>query len=317
MGPGPRTAEFGDNRVMKLVHYYLPGEGGAWGLAEYDEVHPLATDRGSGGAFLAALLQLPDPVRALIHAFPAAQRTPGPSFAELAAGAPEPGTPHLLPPLDLQEVWAAGVTYQRSKVARMEESQGAARFYDLVYDAPRPELFLKATPSRVSGPNGPIRIRCDAEWNVPEPEVGLVFTPTLTLVGYTVGNDVSSRDIEGENPLYLPQAKVYRECCGLGPCILIEGDAADTPHRAFPITLEIFRNGAAVFQGETSTGQMKRQFADLLEWLGRDNVFPHGGVLLTGTGLVPGDDFTLHAGDEVLITVPEIGALRNVVVQAQ
>jgi 2-dehydro-3-deoxy-D-arabinonate dehydratase len=300
---------------MKLVHYHQPGVGPSWGLMDLDQVHPIATDAGSGGGFLAALLQTPEPVQALAHMYPGAQRRGGVDFRTLAAGAVDPNVPHLLAPLDLQEVWAAGVTYQRSKVARMEESAGAARFYDLVYDAERPELFLKATPSRVSGPNGPVRIRQDAGWNVPEPEFALLFTPGMDLVGYTIGNDMSSRDIEGENPLYLPQAKVYKEACGLGPVIFLEGAPGDRPHRAFEIRLEINRGGQTVFSGDTGSHQMKRQFRDLLDWLGKDNIFPHGGFLLTGTGLVPGDDFTLEAGDEVLITVPEIGTLRNVVVQ--
>jgi len=298
---------------MRLLHYHLPGEGDCWGVATGDEVRRVAAGAAGGGAFLASLLQLPDPVAALAAAVAASGGRAGGSLASLTAALPDPSLPHLLAPLDLQEVWAAGVTYQRSKVARMEESQGAARFYDAVYDADRPELFLKATPSRVSGPNGPIRIRRDARWNVPEPEVGLVFTPDLRLVGYTIGNDVSSRDIEGENPLYLPQAKVYRECCGLGPCILLDPQPGE--HRNLEIGLEIRRGGGVVFSGATGTAQMKRHFGDLLGWLGRDNVFPHGGVLLTGTGLVPGDDFTLQPGDEVAITVPEIGTLRNTVVQ--
>jgi 2-dehydro-3-deoxy-D-arabinonate dehydratase len=300
---------------MKLVHYYLPGEGAAWGLMEFDTVHPLAGDEGSGGAFLASLLQWPEPVQALIHTYPAAQNRGSISFEELLTGAPDPTVPHLLPPLDLQEVWAAGVTYQRSKVARMEESVGAARFYDQVYEADRPELFWKATRSRVSGANGPLRIRHDADWNVPEPEIALLFSSSMRLIGYTIGNDMSSRDIEGENPLYLPQAKVYKQACGLGPVILLEPSPDDNPYATMDIKLEIRRAETVVFSGATNTNQMKRQFPELLGWLGRDNVFPHGGFLLTGTGVVPGDDFTLEAGDVVNITVPEIGTLQNYVVQ--
>lgn len=300
---------------MKLVHYHQPGVGPTWGLMEYDLVHPLATDLGGGGAFLASLLQLPDPLAALAQSYGKAQRRGNVKFEDLVHAPLSQDVPHLLAPLDLQEVWAAGVTYQRSKVARMEESVGAARFYDAVYDADRPELFLKATPSRVSGPNGPVRIRRDAEWNVPEPEIALLFTPEMDLVGYTIGNDMSSRDIEGENPLYLPQAKVYHQACALGPVIALASSAGEEPSLKFEIRLEIRRDGAVVYSGQTDTGQMKRQFGELLEWLGRDNIFPHGGFLLTGTGLVPGDDFTLQAGDEVLITADEIGTLRNVVVQ--
>src|SRR5207248_7566752 len=163
----------------------------------------------------------------------------------------------LLPPIDRQEVWAAGVTYLRSKVARMEESAGGGSFYDKVYDAERPELFLKATPSRVVGPGGRVRIRTDARWNVPEPELALLIASSGQLVGYTLGNDMSSRDIEGANPLYLPQAKVYRESCALGPVILLEEEPRE--HRAFQIRMRITRGGESVFLGETSTEQMKRR----------------------------------------------------------
>jgi 2-dehydro-3-deoxy-D-arabinonate dehydratase len=298
---------------MKLIHYHLPGTGACWGLVdEADRIRCVATDPGSAGAFLSALLQWREPVRLLREA---AGVDTGLRCADLAAAPPEPGTPHLLAPIDHQEVWAAGVTYLRSKVARMEESEGAARFYDLVYDAERPELFLKATPSRVSGPGQPVRIRRDARWNVPEPEVALLLSPELRIIGYTVGNDMSSRDIEGENPLYLPQAKVYRQACGLGPAIWLETETRG--HRELAIRLEIERGGETVFTGDTSSAQMKRKFAELAGWLGRDNVFPHGVFLLTGTGLVPGDDFTLKAGDIVRITVPEIGTLANPVVRGE
>jgi 2-dehydro-3-deoxy-D-arabinonate dehydratase len=219
----------------------------------------------------------------------------------------------LLAPLDRQEVWAAGVTYLRSKVARMEESEGGGSFYDRVYDAERPEIFLKATPSRVVGPGGPVRIRRDSEWNVPEPELALVIAPDGRLVGYTLGNDMSSRDIEGENPLYLPQAKVYRESCALGPAILLEEEPRS--HREFAIRLSIARGEQTVFEGETSTDRMKRQFTDLIEYLIRDNLFPDGAFLLTGTGIVPPDDFTLEPGDQITIECPEIGSLSNRVVR--
>lgn len=245
-------------------------------------------------------------LRAAVRGQPAAA-----SWHDLSA-TPEAGSPRLLAPLDRQEVWAAGVTYLRSRAAREEESKGSG-IYDRVYDAQRPELFLKATPSRVVGPHGPVRIRVDARWNVPEPELALVLNPALEIVGYTVGNDMSSRDIEGENPLYLPQAKVYRECCALGPAITL---AAELPAAAnTPIQLLIERDGRELWSGETTTGQMKRTFADLITYLGRDNIFPDGVILLTGTGLVPPDNITLHAGDSVTITIDGIGALRNHVVQ--
>jgi 2-dehydro-3-deoxy-D-arabinonate dehydratase len=318
---------------MKLARYYLPGYGRTWGVIVDDRVHPVAAEAGSGFAFLAALLQWPDPAAVLRSAVsassgsisadllldPQTPNAPSDSLSPQSWGAggadptPNAQRSHLLPPIDHQEVWAAGVTYQRSKVARMAESEGAARFYDLVYDADRPELFLKATPARVCATSEPLRIRRDAKWNVPEPEVALLLSPEMRIVGYTIGNDMSSRDIEGENPLYLPQAKVYRQSCALGPVIWIEEEPRE--HREMEVRISIERQGAVVFAGETSTARMKRQFGDLATWLGRDNHFPSGAFLLTGTGIVPGDDFTLAPGDVVTITVPEIGVLRNPVVQ--
>jgi len=293
---------------------HLPDLGAAWGVVEGTDVSVIATDGGTGGAFLASLLQLPSPARALRRGRAGAPLASVP-LASLLGAPPDPARPHLLAPLDHQEVWAAGVTYERSRVARMDETKGAERFYDLVYEAERPELFLKATPSRVAGPNAPVRIRADAAWNVPEPEVAVLFSPRLEVVGYTIGNDMSSRDIEGENPLYLPQAKVYRECCALGPLIWLDVDPPE--HRALKITMLIERRGAVAFAGETSTASMKRRFAELGRWLGRDNVFASGVFLLTGTGLVPPNDFTLKPGDVVRITVPEIGMLANPVVQGR
>jgi 2-dehydro-3-deoxy-D-arabinonate dehydratase len=219
----------------------------------------------------------------------------------------------LVAPIDRQEVWAAGVTYRRSRTARMEESQGAARFYDLVYEAPRPELFLKATPHRVVGHEQAVRIRNDAHWNVPEPELALVLNSRLKLVGFTIGNDMSSRDIEGENPLYLPQAKVYNECCALGPGITLV-NWIRSPEQA-AIRLLVRRGDRVAFEGETNVSQMARSFQDLVDWLARDNSFPHGVILLTGTGIVPTEDFTLEAGDEVVIAIEGLGTLVNPVVR--
>ena len=222
-------------------------------------------------------------------------------------------TAKLLAPIDQQEVWAAGVTYKRSQTARMEESETAASCYDRVYVSPRPELFYKASPSRCSGPGSPVRIRQDATWNVPEPELTLVLSPKLKLVGFTIGNDMSSRDIEGDNPLYLPQAKVYDQCCGLGPWITL---AEDMPAKAdITIALKIERGGQVVFEGNTSAEQMARTFEGLIEWLGRDNSFPSGAFLLTGTGIVPDSTFTLAPKDRVSITIAGIGTLVNDVVQ--
>lgn len=218
-----------------------------------------------------------------------------------------------LPPIDQQEIWAAGVTYKRSQTARMEESEAAASCYDRVYNADRPELFFKATPHRVSGHHQPLRIREDATWNVPEPEVTLVLSPTLKIVGLTVGNDMSSRDIEGENPLYLPQAKCYDQCAGLGPWIRLYDTLP--PVDEIGVDLKIVRSGDVVFDQQTSAGQMARTFDDLVGWLGRDNTFPTGAFLMTGTGIVPTTEFTLLPGDVVNITIDGIGTLSNPIVQ--
>jgi len=215
----------------------------------------------------------------------------------------------LLAPVCRQEVWAAGVTYKRSKIAREEESVGAAQFYDKVYTADRPELFLKASPWRVVGPGAPVRIRKDGKWNVPEPELALVVSPSLKIVGYTIGNDMSSRDIEGENPLYLPQAKVYDGSCAVGPVVTLA--AAMSPLSGVNIKLEIDRAGKRAFEGTTNLGQMARTPEDLVGWLTRETSFPHGIILLTGTGIVPPDDFTLASGDDIRISIDGIGTLAN------
>lgn len=213
------------------------------------------------------------------------------------------------PPIDRQEVWAAGVTYKRSKIAREEESRGAAQFYDKVYTAARPELFLKATPERVVGPGRPVRVRADSKWSVPEPELALVISPRGAIVGYTVGNDMSARDIEGENPLYLPQAKIYKQSCAVGPLITPVGVMPPLP--GVEIELKITRGETLAFAGSTTLAQMARTPESLAEWLFRENEFPHGAVLLTGTGIVPPDEFTLHPGDDVAISIVGIGTLRN------
>ncbi len=215
----------------------------------------------------------------------------------------------LLPPVEQQEIWAVGVTYLRSKKARMEESDFSATAYDRVYDAPRPELFFKSMPEKVVGSGDAVGIRSDARWNVPEPELAFMLNSRGHIVGFTIGNDMSSRDIEGENLLYLPQAKIYDRSCALGPCITVGASEADA--RTWSIRLEIQRAGAAVFRGETSVGQIKRTFAELVEYLFRSQKFPHGAVLLTGTGIVPPDGFTLAAGDVVRIEISGIGVLEN------
>ncbi|MFZ0302381.1 MAG: fumarylacetoacetate hydrolase family protein [Terracidiphilus sp.] len=227
-------------------------------------------------------------------------------------GSTLPGT--ILAPIGSQEVWAAGVTYYRSRSARMAESKdaGGGDFYDRVYSAERPELFFKATPNRVAAPGTPVRIRSDAKWSVPEPELTLVINPRGQIVGYTIGNDMSSRDIEGENPLYLPQAKVYDRSCALGPCVLVTNDALQA---TTAIRLNIERGGAVEFTGETTLASLKRPPQELVEYLFRENHFPFGAYLLTGTGIVPPDSFTLERGDKVSIAIDGIGTLENNVVQ--
>ena len=222
-----------------------------------------------------------------------------------------PAESEWLAPIASQEVWAAGVTYFRSRSARMKESEdaGGGTFYDRVYEAERPELFFKATPHRVVGPGGSVRIRRDAAWSVPEPELTLVLTQRGEIAGYTIGNDMSSRDIEGENPLYLPQAKVYDGACALGPCILV----ADGPlARSTAIQLTITRDGREAFAGQTTLAELKRDPNELANYLFRECSFPYGAFLMTGTGIVPDDSFTLAHGDTITITIAGIGTLRNI-----
>jgi 2-dehydro-3-deoxy-D-arabinonate dehydratase len=216
----------------------------------------------------------------------------------------------LLAPIGSQEVWAAGVTYYRSRGARMEESKdaGGGSFYDRVYSADRPELFFKSTASRTVGSGGQVAIRADATWSVPEPELTLLVSPQGRIAGYTVGNDMSSRDIEGENPLYLPQAKVYNGSCALGPGILVSPQPLPPSTQ---IAIEIHRQGSIVFSGEVALTELKRDPNTLVEYLFRDNVFPQGCFLMTGTGIVPPSSFTLASGDLIRITIEPIGTLEN------
>jgi 2-dehydro-3-deoxy-D-arabinonate dehydratase len=233
----------------------------------------------------------------------------------VAASAPEvpaPAAPDLRAPIQTQEVWAAGVTYLRSRTARMEESKGTSGgdFYDRVYEAERPEIFFKATPHRVVGPGGQVRIRGDSSWNVPEPELTLAINAAGRIFGFSIGNDMSSRDIEGQNPLYLPQAKTYAGSAALGPCLVI---ADRPPGKETQIEMEIARRGNTIFSGSTDLGQMKRPLPTLAEYLYRDNEFPCGAWLMTGTGVVPPDAFTLEHGDEIRITIAPVGTLTNTV----
>lgn len=283
---------------------------GAIGLVENGRVYDLSSADPKHCESFSALLSNPHVADVVDLAITRAKLGTSLPFHEIDIP-PDTDAPHLLPPCSKQEVWAAGVTYLRSRDARIEESEGGGSFYDRVYDAERPELFFKATPNRIVGPNGKIRIRADATWNVPEPELALIINPHGELIAYTLGNDVSSRDIEGENPLYLPQAKVYKGGCSLGPCFVLAASLPDP--RAITIKLVIKRAEDVVFEGDTSIAQMKRSFEDLVSYLMREQEFPNGVLLLTGTGIVPPDDFTLQHGDLVQISSPEIGTLRNTV----
>ncbi len=253
----------------------------------------------AGITTLHSVLEAPDPVAGLRGA--ATRLLPRLALAEI----------QLCAPVERQEVWAAGVTYLRSKTARMEESDFSAAAYDRVYAAARPEIFFKAPADKVAASGGTVGIRRDARWSVPEPELALVLNSRGQAVGCTIGNDMSSRDIEGENLLYLPQAKVYDRACALGPWLTLGAGEAEA--RGWTISIQILRAGQRVFAGETSVGQIKRTFAELAEYLCRSQTFPHGAVLLTGTGVVPPDSFTLQAGDVVEITISGIGTLRNTV----
>ncbi|MGA9365545.1 MAG: fumarylacetoacetate hydrolase family protein [Bacteroidota bacterium] len=215
-------------------------------------------------------------------------------------------------PIQSQELWAAGVTYMRSKVGRQEEAEvaGGGDFYARVYEAERPELFFKAAPHRVVGSGKKVRIRKDSKWNVPEPELTLMITSSGKIVGYTIGNDMSSRSIEGENPLYLPQAKTYDGCAALGPCVYVSDDPL--PKETI-ISLKVERKEQKVFEGSVELGQIKRRFEELVSFLYSECSFPQGSLLMTGTGIVPTSDFTLQSGDTILITVEPIGTLVSIV----
>lgn len=230
-------------------------------------------------------------------------------FAQATISRTESPAPQL--PLGSQEIWAAGVTYQRSKSARMQESTFSATAYDRVYDAARPELFFKANPRHCVGDGGVLKLRDDSKWMVPEPELALVISAGGRLVGYTIGDDLSCRDIEGENLLYLPQAKIWSGCCGIGPAILIADGSVDI--RGCEISLQIKRDGNLVFEGSTAISRIKRSFDELIGHLFRNQEFPAGVILLTGTGIVPPETFTLRSGDEILMHVEPIGMLRNTV----
>lgn len=293
---------------MRLCRFSDPQQGERFGVVREGMVYDVTGRWPTLTAWLHDTIQSADINQPLEDAISGA--TPVASFADLDAP-PQAELIALLKPTDEQEVWAAGVTYERSRIAREEESAGSG-IYDRVYTAPRPEIFFKATPSRTVGPHQPVAIRADAHWSVPEPELGLVLNPALELVGFTIGNDMSSRDIEGENPLYLPQAKMYARCCALGPAITLRSAIPDPNN--LNVSMRIVRGGSALFSGEVSTRRIVRPFAELIDYLGRDNVFSHGAVLLTGTGIVPPDNITLQSGDEVVITIDGLGTLHNSVI---
>jgi 2-dehydro-3-deoxy-D-arabinonate dehydratase len=281
--------------MLKVCRFKKQDGSVACGLFDQTGIHDLTS---LGFTSFTALLEDP---KSLASINPAGERSMRPADAQLLA------------PVEHQEIWAAGVTYLRSKKARMDESEFSASAYDKVYEAPRPELFFKSLAAKVSGPSGPIGIRRDAKWNVPEPELALVINSRKELVGFTVGNDMSSRDIEGENLLYLPQAKMYKHSCALGPCVTLA--TSEEEARKWTISLQITRAGSDVFKGETSVNQIKRTFPELIEYLWRSQEFPNGVILLTGTGIVPADDFTLRVGDLVRISISGIGTLENTVVE--
>lgn len=294
--------------VLSLVRYYHPEVGERVGLLLDGVVHDVADHLPTISAFLrSSVNHIPEALEGLSAI--AADSTIR-YDAALFENSPQAFIPHWLPPVDEAEVWAAGVTYERSREARQEEAQDGGDVYARVYDAERPELFFKANGWRVVGPRAEVGIRADATWSVPEPELAVVFNAALEVVGFTVGNDMSSRDIEGANPLYLPQAKVYKASCALGPGILL-APSLDWPQATIRITIR--RAGSVAFMGEVHTDRIKRRIDELAGYLGRSSEFPDGVILLTGTGIVPPTDFTLQAGDNVEITIDGIGTLLNTV----
>jgi 2-dehydro-3-deoxy-D-arabinonate dehydratase len=297
---------------VKLCRFHLPDRGARLGQLVDGQVYDLTAGGQPHFATFTSLIRASaqTAIGSLLEdvTLPA---LPAHAYADLDR-APAPDVPHLLPPVDRQEVWAAGVTYAWSREARVQEAV-TKDVYVRVYEAERPELFFKSIAEKAVGPNDWIGLRGDSHWNVPEPELALVLNPQMQIVGYTIGNDVSSRDIEGQNPLYLPQAKIYRHACALGPAITLAGEDVDA--RNLAVRLAIHRSGDPVYQGETSTAKMHRRLPELVGYLARYQDFIHGAVLLTGTGIVPGDGFTLEDGDEVSIEIEAIGVLRNPVVQ--
>lgn len=292
----------------QLVRFHEPGAGARVGVLRAGQVHDVTAAVGSFGAWLrgsagrveSAIADLLAAADASAMAYPTA-RFDNPPGDEI---------PHWLPPVDEQDVWASGVTYERSRVARQEEAQDGGDVYARVYDAPRPELFFKARAPWVIGPWGMVGIRRDARWNVPEPELTLVINPALEVVGVTIGNDMSSRDIEGENPLYLPQAKIYTRACAIGPGIRLGLYELWPPAL---IRIRVRRGDQTVVEDQVHTESIHRGLGELVRYLGHSLTFPDGVLLMTGTGIVPASDFTLQAGDVIQIAIEGIGTLTNTV----
>jgi 2-dehydro-3-deoxy-D-arabinonate dehydratase len=295
---------------IALVRYHQPGAGARIGVEIDGAIHDVTSTVGSVSAWLqSSVNRVQEAVDELVTAALAA---PGSMPARELERAPAPGIAHWLPPVDNQDIWAAGVTYERSRAARQEEAVDGGDVYARVYTAARPEIFFKAQGAWVVGTHDAVGIRRDATWNVPEPELALVANPAMQVVGYTIGNDMSSRDIEGENPLYLPQAKIYTRSCALGPRIVLHSTQDAWPDVSIRIRIE--RGGAEIFGGNSHTGLIRRRPTELLEFLGRCLAFPSGAVLLTGTGVVPPETFTLAAGDHITIAIDGAGELTNDVV---
>ena len=293
-----------------LIRYFQPGDGPRLGVQRGDTVHDISH---CFPALVDVFRDSCGDVSGLIAAVSRAADDSGRTFpASDLDNPPAADVPHWLPPVDEQEIWAAGVTYIRSREARQEESADGGDVYARVYDAERPEIFFKASSKNTVGHLDAAGIRADSRWNVPEPELGLVVNPAMEMLGFTIGNDMSSRDIEGANPLYLPQAKVYTASCALGPGILLapSDDWLDTT-----IRLVISRAGADIFSDSISTDQIKRRIPELIDYLGRSNTYPGGAILLTGAGIVPDVDFTLQPDDSVTITIDGIGTLQNRVIE--
>ncbi|MEZ4670108.1 MAG: fumarylacetoacetate hydrolase family protein [Anaerolineae bacterium] len=307
-----------------LTRYYHPEQGNRVGVVLDGIVHDVTEHLPTVGAFLRNTVHH---VAEAITGLEVLARDSEVTYkATLFDSSPVAFVPHWLAPCDEQDIWAAGVTYERSRAARQEEAQDGGDIYARVYNAERPELFFKARGTRVVGPFGGVGIRKDATWNVPEPELALVINPAMELVGFTVGNDMSSRDIEGANPLYLPQAKVYKASCALGPGIVLNPTAEwpqtsirikiMRPHPSVPSPSgrgEAEGSGKIMFEGEVTTARIKRRMDELISYLGRSSEFEDGVILLTGTGIVPPSDFTLQEGDVTEITIDGIGTLTNMV----